>query len=429
MKKILITFFALLLTTSISYAGECSIKNAPAPALMDFLNQNRIVIKNITNDISSTQKDDWIIQSIKDEASRYYSVYISAYNNLFNFQWYNSYFTYYVIYPLSNDIPIQVRRDYFLLKKEKEFIDKYVESMINNKRWLVDLTEPCDWIDSKFNCNVWTNSIEGLTKISKNINTIMDLYRLSVIWKASNFTWAKELQFIDSNWISEIISAYTPKWYDWCSAEKWGFFETITKAIKNIWELNEQWEKWIQDWKDALDILFWRKSDKEMLEMEKELLKEELNRQWFSKNQQESMLNSLDEFNQNEISMTNNFITKWFTNLKNEIEDKWNEFNNEVIGDFFSKEENQVDTTISEIWNLNKKSDTFNQVKNRVDMLHKSTLPTSASQQFNTTNLRTRIQSIHAQLQSSNKLLEKMIKKAEQLCESQGHWKWICSFK
>ena len=60
------------------------------------------------------------------------------------------------------------------------------------------------------------------------------------------------------NFELEIERYYWKESISACNSSEGGFFDKITKAIEEIKLLNELWEKWIQEWKDAWWLLIWK---------------------------------------------------------------------------------------------------------------------------------------------------------------------------
>ncbi|MDR1987732.1 MAG: hypothetical protein LBQ24_03045 [Candidatus Peribacteria bacterium] len=112
MKKIFFTFLVLILGTNYSFAEECLIQDKSAPALLEYTKNNQAIIKNITNSISKTNVEQSSLDKIK-------STSIIFFNSAFSLSSYHSSFTYYAIYPISNEVPPEIRRDYNLLQKEQ----------------------------------------------------------------------------------------------------------------------------------------------------------------------------------------------------------------------------------------------------------------------------------------------------------------------
>gem|GEM_PF-2966480 len=82
MKKILSTFFALVILSSysITRAAEesCLIEHSPAPVLSEYIINNKTIIKNITKEIKETEKAG----SIKKALNYSQSNIIKTYNEM-----------------------------------------------------------------------------------------------------------------------------------------------------------------------------------------------------------------------------------------------------------------------------------------------------------------------------------------------------------
>jgi len=71
MRKILITFFVILLSISSTYASSCMIKDKPIDSLNQYLENNKLVINNISKQLIESEKTKE--KSIKQEAQDEYN--------------------------------------------------------------------------------------------------------------------------------------------------------------------------------------------------------------------------------------------------------------------------------------------------------------------------------------------------------------------
>lgn len=433
MKNKLITFFVIFISISLNstYANNsaCKIKDSTDENIINYIDNNREVIKLITDEIINGSVSDEE-RSVKNNLKKNYEQIkwpiIRIYNEAFDFSWYFSYFKYYAVYPISNEVPYEVKRDYNLLEKESEGIKLIIEKV--SERWLSNTTikNACENIWDDFVCNIEENiKVENLLSILlKNNTRILDLYRNVVIWE-------KQLDYDDLILVSEdfvkiIETNYNPTSNAECSKD-WWFFERIKEAIQNIWTLNQEWKDWVQKWKDAVNLLLKKDmSDEEYQKIEKELLRKELSRQWISWDSQQNMLDALDKYNKNNwMSLDNNFLYNTFNNTWQKLEKEFKQFKKEVIWDFFEKQ----DTPEISIWNTNlakKNSQITADVEYRVKELNEQLKNFESISEFDTNNVISKIIDIHIEIANSTEVLQNSCKVAVQACEKQDALRWNC---
>ncbi len=427
MKKILFTFFVFIISINYTYAGSCTIKSSASPALLEYIENNRSIINNISSQISEseekTTKEKTLGNEVENEYTNVKSSALKVYNQIFNFDSYYSYFKYFAVFPISNEVPHEVKRDYRLLETEWKWIKFYLDSIVKNWKteliikWICkDIKVKCDFADE---IPAW----ELIWKLTANNEAVLDLFRNTVIWEMVKNK--VDIQLVSPNFEMDIQTNYNIEAYSKCS-EEWWFFEKISKAIKEIWVLNEEWRNWIQKWKDAIDLMLWNDTKNEKYaEAEKRLLKNELSKQWISWDSQANMLDALDKYNSEWFSKNNNFIKNTFNNTRLKLERKLKDFKDDVIWDFFEKkwwEDIDINSTI----NAQKNSTNTNEIKEKIDSMYLEMMNFEWNSELNTTNLRTRLINMHIDLSNSINILNKIYPKSEKVCKQQDSWKWNC---
>lgn len=427
MKKIILTFFVLLVSYNQVLASGCLIKDKSAPVLFEYLQNNRDVIKNITWEISktSTNNEKSLSWNISNEYEKVKSSWLKIYNEIFNFDSYYSYFNYFAVFPIKNEIPIEIKRDYNILLNEWNWIKSYLETVLKTWKSEIKVSDPCKWIN---NCNIEKDSTAWfiIWKLIANNDAILDLYRNTVIWEI--YKNPTEITLVNNNFFLEIEKHYSITSYSKCSEEEWWFFHRIyTEWIQLINENIKLWKDWIKKWQEAIDLLLWNDTTNEKyVELEKRLLKEELWKQWIYWDSQTNMLNALDRYNiEWWFSENNNFIVNTFNNTRIKLEKKLKEFKEEVIWDFFEKkwEEN---INITNILDAQKNSINTNEIKESIDRVYLEMMSLEWISEMNTTNVRNRIINVHIDLSNSINTLELTCPKAVQVCNEQDHWRWNC---
>lgn len=425
MKKIFITLFIILVNINQVIAWECKLKDKSAPGLLEYIKNNRAIIKNISSEIINS----WISNnSLENNFSNDYSEIKSnaaeIYNEIFNFDSYYSYFTYFAVYPIKNEVPKEVKRDYNLLVRESEWIKYYLDVIVKN--WKADtlIDNPCQWVN---NCD-FDNSIKAWDLIwilTANNDSIMDLYRNSVIWEI--YKNPNKIILVDNNFEIEIQNYYWVESYGECSNEKWWFFDRIyNEWIKKINENIKLWKDWIKKWREAIDLMLWNDTtNQKYVELERKLLKNELSKQWIYWDSQTNMLDALDKYNSEWFSKDNNFIVNTFNNTRIKLEKKLRKFKEEVIGDFFDKKNTET-INVKNILDAQSNSTNTNDIKEKIDSVYLEMLNLEWMSEMNTSNLRNRIINVHIDISNSINTLELTCPKAVKVCNEQDYWRWNC---
>lgn len=416
-KKILILFLIIISQTSITNAtGDCLILNTTSPVITKYLENNRKVIRNITNEItSSNEKPDL---NLKNKS-------LAMINNLISLEWYISYFEYYVSFPISNDISNEVKRDYRLLESEWEWLNSYLKT-ISNKWYNNPIKNACNWVT---NCELSWSSFEIVWKLIQNQSKIINLYRQAVMWDLKDTTkieWLILVDNKDNKFITELINNY---WY-WnnCTASEWSFFAKIWKKIKSIWDYENNYKNWVNEWKEAIALLYWKWNNSKKNEYEEDLLKKELSRQWIYWDKAEIILKNLQDFNSNWwYNSNNNFISNTYDNFKSQIIKEKEKFNTNVI-DEFKNLAKQTDTKpITSILNEQEKVKVNKFIAESVSKVYNSELPFIEISNQNSLLIRTDIINMHNNLNNSINKLNELYKISEKVCNDQDTWNWICT--
>lgn len=426
MKKILITFFIIFTSISSTYASNCMIKDKSINSLNEYIENNRIVINNINKQLieGEESKEKSLNQETENEYNKVKTSWLKIYNNIFHFDSYYSYFKYFASFPISNEIPYEVKRDYRLLENEWKGIKSYLNNIVYN--WQTDLIikNVCNWV--KWNCDFAQEikAWELIWKLTANNEAIMDLFRNAVTWEI--YKNPTQITLVNNNFKLDIQTYYSIEYYSKCSEEKWWFFDTIMTSIKQIWTLNKQAKDWIQKWKDAVDLMLWNDTNNESYaEAEKRLLKNELSKQWISWDNQSNMMDSLDKYNSEWLSKNNNFIKNTFNNTRLKLENKLKEFKDEVIWDFFKDKQDEI-ININSVIKAQNNSTNTNEIKENIDKIYLELMNFSAVSENNTINLRAKLIEMHTDLSNSINILEISCPKAVKICNEQDYGRWNC---
>ncbi len=431
MKKIILTFFVLFLSVSSfeTYANTnaCKIQNSTDESIINYIDNNRQVVREITSQIvwSNNNSNASLWENFKEELNTVRKVALNIYNEAFNFDWYYSYFKYYAVYPISNEIPYPVKRDYELLERESEWLKYLINNVTRRWVWNIMIEDICEWIEWKCNIseNIRVNDL--LSKLVSNNARILDLYRNVVIWeKTDNYS---DLFLVEDNFVLKIETAYNQTQNSYCSME-WGFFERIKESIQSIWTLNQEWKDWIQKWREAVNLMLKKDmSEEEYQDIEKELLKKELSRQWVYWDSQQNMLNALEKYNKDwGFSLNNNFVYNTFNNTRNKLKSEFQKYKEEVIWDFFDSKPEWEPINIPDVNIAEKNSRITIQVEASVKNMNEQLKNFESISENNTDNMRTRIIDLHKEISDSINVLNETCPIAVQVCMKQDPWKWNC---
>ena len=416
-KRICITFLVFFIFSLKVCSADCLIKDKSANSLSKYIDNNRKIITNITK---------WISNSDIKRSSNTKNHILNNLNKLITWDNYGSYFDYYVIFPISNDISKEVWRDYYLLENEWEWLTNYLNKIV--KLWYdnILIEDVCNWIQEKCDFS-WTSS-KIIWKLIKNQSEIINIYRLTVMWKMTNYEKEKILQLVDNSvFINELEKNY---WY-WknCTTSKWSFFTQILDKIKKIDFANADYKKWIKEWKDAWALLIWNRPWKNWNpELEKKLLQKELSRQWISWSKAEAILGNLERFNQTDwgwLTIDNNFITNSFKHLGQSIQREITKFQKNIIKEF-SKDKSSENITIHNFLNKNEENKLTENIATQISEIYNKELPFIAIWDTNTDMIRVDIIDIHNNLNDSIEILEKLIPISEKVCNDQDRGNGRC---
>ena len=434
MKKIFLTFFALVISFNITFAEdwECAIKNDAAPILKEYIKNTKEITKKITQAISEEKEksSDW---TLFDPFSinwvwKVNSFFRSAYSKIFNYEWYFSYFEFWAVFPISNEIPYEIKRDYKLLQRENNSINSYLKTIARKGLTWTKIENICDWV-SFLNCNLPANSTvwDLITIIIDNHNAVSNIYRNVVMWKTTEMK--EPYVLVPDNFEEELKNYYSPEKYSTCSKEKWWFFDKIEKSFDKITDYQNNYKNWVQKWIDAWDLAQWKDTSKRKYsDIERQLLARELARNWIQWDSQRSMLEALAKFNQEWLTKDSNLAYNTFNNTWNRLAAWLKKLKDDTIWDFFNKPEqkNKPMVKVDEILKAQNNSVTINDLKQRINKLYLQLSQSEATSQQNATNLISRMIKTHIDILQGIDSLSKACEKAREVCLKQDPNKWNC---
>lgn len=442
--------YIFLFTNNVSAKWTCTIKEATAPVLENYIKDTKTVIKNITswiinniqeennNNNNENNDDDSLenkLNNIWNKLKTDWENIIRIFGEAIDWEWFFSTFYYYAVFPITNEVPHQIQRDYTKLEKESEWLRKYLEKIV--KEWHADIIieDACTWV--KTNCELKWKSMDIIWELIKNNSTVSNLFR-QVVTLEPNTTNKKIILVSEKpDFKLEIEKNY---WWDTipnCSNEEGWFFEQIKEAISNITILNKEWEKWIEDWKQAWKMLIWdMDSDSYALE-EKRILNEELDRQWLSTKNKDIILGNLKKYNDKWwFSADNNFIYNSFNEIKKVASDIKNTYSS-IVSDLFIEEtptSSDSTSTDSSIINSNVqhfKGDKYEiekswEITKRIAEIFQKQNEFIPLEDINTEKTRAKIIKLHWTLVQGTKTLEETFPTSSKVCKEQDNWNWTC---
>ncbi len=394
-------------------AGLCLIQNQPAPVLTEYIKNVRNVVKNVNAELLSSNEK-------KNVPNAVWLNFTKLSNETLDWDSYFVWFNYYVLFPISNEIPTPIKRDHRLIQNEIKWLKAYLDKI--EKKWYsnIQINNTCDWVN---NCELIWKSSDIVWSLLKNTIQLWQLYRAIVTQESEKAVKNQELILIDERKFYLEFNRHYGYWLEACTTSEWTFFSKIQKSIEEITLLGQDWKKWIEEWKEAWTLLTWSPKDPDYRTQEKELLGKELSRQWVSMENQAIIQWNLEKFNSEWFYSTdNNFITNSFSNIIGSVADQLESFWESLTQAFEDKEVVNV-TDLTKKTNKLKVTET---IKENIATLYQSEIPFTAVEDVNTEKLKARILNLHYNLSSSINTLSDTIKIAEKVCDSQWRGDWNC---
>ena len=409
---------------------SCKISDLPAQVLLDYLDDTRKVVKNITNGINKEKKDS----KLEKDKNRLQKDIIQWYNQIINWDSYFSTFDYYITLPITSEIPYEVKRDHNLITREEEYLNKYLQKIIS--RWYSEakIEKACSWVKNKNNCNLDNKEAKQiLIELIKNTKKIWNLYRLSVSDKKDEFKDKDSLIIVDKKlFVTKITNYYNNNTLSDCSKCDEGFMYRVNEAIEKISFNFSDWDKWIKLRQDTWKLAKWIDTDEEK-EIERKVLINELSRQWISWDNASTLLWNLYRYNKESAkswdaiaySTYNNFLTNTFSSFKRSISNQINEFDEAVIQTVNKSNKNKI--WLKKLAKTQESISKIGELKTRIKELYQKELPYTQIQDNSTEALQTRIILMHYQLIQATNTLEKTIPISQDICANkQAQWEGNC---
>lgn len=425
MKKLFLKFLLISLTifsTNIAFwdcNSWCQIKDWPAEVLNNYLKNLRKLSNNFNTQISKLETTSWLTRDISKTRK---NIQLS-FNKIIEWDGYYSLFDFFVLYWTKNEYVVEIWRDYNLLEKENIALKKYLDRVI--KRWYdeqkIDLVKLCSGVENcSFNSDI---AFEVMAEIIKNHENVMDYYRLSIVWKRSDFS--KDIIFAWANFKDEFATYYNEYTTSHCSQCEWATFDRIEKQIDIISNWQQSTKDWMKSWQDAIAMLDWTLDDRQYERQERKLLEAELRVNWTSLNASNNVLNNLAKYNENWwFSLDNNFITNTFDSIKNSVKSQIDSFTDTILEKFKNSSRKEIPTQEFSKSDYNLK--TTSQIEEGIAQMYNNELPYANLQDNTTESLQSRIIELHYNLSQSIKNLDWTVKTSQKVCNDQWRWLWKC---
>jgi len=422
MKKNILTFSLwLLLFLSSSFwvyaecdNNSCKIQDAPAPVLEEYLNNISRVIGNIQSALSESERETATTKKVQ-------SSILASMSEVINFSWYFSSFDFYVAIPITNEVPYPVKRDHERINRESERLSRILKKI--TRAWYAEasITNVCDGVS---NCKLSGSARSILTSLIKNNKQITDFYRLSIADR--QYVSVNSFILVPNNFTSEMSDHYNKDTLQSCSQCEWWFSDKISESIDKISNINTGWSEGIRKWKDAWAQLTgaWWQSSK--TQAEDRVLRDYLGTQWLPGDAAESVTDNLARYNSGGLSTSNplfNSANYTFTNAKEDIDTfvEW------AIENYLDTDQEKIPIVI-----INKTVDEIRKtqdIENDIKEIYEKQVPFAAVQDTNTQKLIWKILRMHYDLFASIEVLDKTVKIAEKVWNSQWQGQGKCSYR
>lgn len=431
MRNILLIIWIFLLfpfNTQVWAAGNissCPIEDT-APSITDYIKNIRKAVTNINQELSSATPNSSTLSNTWDDIARIYNWAIS-------WNWYFTDFSYYLTFPMLNNIPWPIKRDLQLLENETSGLNKYLRSIV--KRGYSDISlwrdRVCAGVE---NCTLEWSALDILWAIIQNHMKIVTLYK-QIVTNPNSKQYDLDLILTipdSSSFVNDLISRYGWTSIETCGNKDGEFWERIKKSIDNI-KLNfDDWNDGIKKWKDAWALLVWATKGQTDEDLEIKLLEKELSRQWVPSNMSDVLVKNLKDFNtDNSYSLDNNFILHSFKQIYNawiKVKDSYNEATKDLFWKNDTAEQNKktvvwLETFVSQ---TEKIAITQNIIE-RLDILYNTQNNFAAIDSSASSKVILNLIKMHQNIQKGSELLKEAARFSSKVCNSQWNWKWNCT--
>jgi len=420
-------FFLFSLSTQV-WATEAKVSSCPiedtAESITDYIKNVRKVVTNINKELWSVRPEQSKLNNTWNDISR-------IFNEIINWDGYFTDYSYYLIFPMFNNIPQPISRDLQLLENETNWLKKYLKSTVKRGYSNKKLNNICTK-DIK-NCDLnWKNAVSALEDIIQNHIRITILYKQIVTEPTVEHDWNFILTNQDSKaFIDDLEANYWKTTIETCGNSEDEFWARMQESIDKITKNFEEWNDGIEKWREAWKLLVWAGTAKEKEDKEVELLRKELARQWVPANMAATLEQNLREFNNPNVSnIDNNFIEGSFDQIFKAWIKIANAYN-KATENLFWKYDTLAQNKKAVVWIENfsteeEKVALTGRIEKRLDITYNLHNNFAAIDSYATSKVILNIIKMHKNIEDSSEILRDAAKFATKNCDSQWKWKWNC---
>jgi hypothetical protein len=134
---------------------------------------------------------------------------------------------------------------------------------------------------------------------------------------------------------------------------------------------------------------------------------------------------NLDEYNENWLSINNNFIANTIYTTFDKIDNWIQNWKDAIVWEFFNKPQSE-NINYNDIRSVTENSITSKKIQEDISKIYNDELPYATVWDISTEELRAKIIETHMSLDDSINVLEKTIKISQKVCNSQDQKRWKC---
>jgi len=408
----LILLLYLLSRHTISANNEkCTIKNFPPEEITNYIN----TINKITSRLREIESSN----SYQLE-KKWYSIWaeiIRVWNSLINHDDYISEISFYLIYPINNNI----NRDVDIMRKE---INKLERNLYNiTRKWNFfkkiskeEISSICNWIEK---CYLKERIWDSIMELLRNTRKIRNLIQKS----SMNQNFYEYINFVEWDFAIKLKDIYS-KSAIYCDLENWFWYKIIEK-IKNISINDNNFKRWIREWEESISLLLWKDKNKNQTytDIEKTILKRELNKQSLSSSQTDAILGNLKDYNSwwAWFFNWNNYISNSFEYIKNSIKENIDEFSYSIKENY---KYNKNSLNISNIEKIRISQRDTEIIRKKIETKYKQNLIWSANSDLNINRIMVQLINMHTNIWLSINILDKTKSISQKVCKEQWSNLW-----
>lgn len=439
MKKIIITLSIILLSYSaVSAKGSCSISSGPSPRLGEYVRDIDIVLTEISKRANTTCKST---DEYKKSLNKSSSKLENDYNKILDVWSFTSSFKS-ILMVTDGELVDPVYRDYNLIKSEHDKINRTSDFVTKKCALNVEIADS-NIINNFLTKYDWQNqntyTIEDTISKLREINgDIFSFYVNAIIGEKYKTNDADSTGKL--NLKNEFLTYYTGDKLVDCKTDYWS---GITEKLEKVFDIWKWVNWWFDTWKNAWNLLIWNDAGKQKYDdVEKNLLKKELGKQWISPNGASSMLKSLENTNACKWNPACLAEETWrrITGTLSYFWDFYNEVQNDLTTANYEKNFTMIVNGKKVKYNPNPAKTTDEYIKRVKEIQSTTNIFKDVQTSYNTVKSQIDIENdtldsnvwnlmdLYYSLVKTNLNLKNNINVAEELCNCQASGIWNCHF-